>query len=402
MKKILLAIGLYFSAYQADAQIVSFPNSTQTPVKGSFFEKRKLSFDEVNIMTSYYHQEGNRSAITGGYGTEKLTDYANSLEFKLSLIDQKNRTHSLVADVNFDYYTSASSDKIDSLSISSASREDHHFYPSLSYSISNKEKRQTIGFNASYSTEWDYNSIGGTMSYSKQSKDKNTEFTFKGGAFIDKWTVILPAELRTSGRREEGTKPRNSYNASFAVSQVINKRFDMQFMVEPAYQEGLLSTPFHRIYFSDKKLTIERLPGERMKLPISLRANYFLGDKFVIRSFYRYYQDNWGMKAHTASIEVPIKINSFFSISPFYRFNSQTAVDYYKEYGKHTFGDEFYTSDPDIAAFNSQFIGAGLRLSPPDGILGMQHFGAVELRYGYYTRTNTLTSNIVTLLMKFK
>ncbi len=73
-------------------------------------------------------------------------------------------------------------------------------------------------------------------------------------------------------------------------------------VVEPSYQEGLLSTPYHRVYFTDGTLKVEKLPGTRAKLPIGLRASYFLGDRFIIRSFYRYYQDNWGMKAHTVSL----------------------------------------------------------------------------------------------------
>jgi hypothetical protein len=37
---------------------------------------RTLQLDEVNFVSSYYQQNGNHSAVTGGIGTEKLYDIA--------------------------------------------------------------------------------------------------------------------------------------------------------------------------------------------------------------------------------------------------------------------------------------------------------------------------------------
>ena len=172
--------------------------------------------------------------------------------------------------------------------------------------------------------------------------------------------------------------------------------------VEPSFQEGLLSTPYHRVYFTDGSERVEKLPGNRMKLPIGMRASYFLGDKTILRFFYRYYVDSWGMTAHTASLEVPIKFTSFISLSPFYRFNTQTAVRYFAPYAKHLATSQYYTSDYDVSGFDSHFVGTGLRLAPPGGVLGIKHLNAIELRYGHYYRTTTMVSNIVTLLMKIK
>jgi len=182
----------------------------------------------------------------------------------------------------------------------------------------------------------------------------------------------------------------------------MTKRLQMMLMVEPAYQEGLLSTPFHRVYFTDNTMKIEKLPGQRMKLPMRVRANYFLGAKFIVRSFYRFYVDDWGMKAHTASIEIPYKINSFLSVTPHFRYNTQTAVKYFADYQKHTLSQTYYTSDFDISAFSSSFYGAGLRIAPPGGILGNRWWNTMEIRYGHYTRTNGMVANIITLSTKFK
>ncbi|MFY7908882.1 MAG: DUF3570 domain-containing protein [Emticicia sp.] len=431
MKKVTLAIGLYVGilsgAYgQYDETKFIFKNKkTETTNKNSMPTSSKeyklsskpeaesgfrtLKLEEVNFVSAYYNQDGNHSAVTGGVGTEKLIDFANSIDLKLSFTDKKGRKHSIIGEAAIDYYSSASSDKIDPRSVSSASMSDVHFYPTLSWSRKDDKKHNSVGASFSYSTEWDYQSYGGNLSFSKSSKDNNTELSVKLGAFFDTWSVILPYEVRPDGYGSgaEGDqnidyKRRNSYNLSIGVSQIIDKRLQVMAVVEPSYQEGLLSTPYHRVYFTDGTLKVEKLPGTRAKLPVGLRASYFLGDRFIIRSFYRYYQDNWGMKAHTISVEVPVKITSFVSVTPHYRFNSQTAVDYFAPINSHKLTETYYTSDFDISDFRSAFWGAGVRIAPPDGVLGIKHWNTAELRYGHYNRSNGMVAHIITLSAKFK
>ena len=401
MKKIILAIGLYCSFLQG----VKAQESDSLAYK-----KRALKIEEINLVGGYYDQDGHNSAVTGGIGTEKLTDLASSFEIRLSKLDKKYRIHSFTADMNIDLYTSASSDNIDPLTVSSASRKDTHIYPSLSWSMKDDVTRTTHGLSYSYSTEYDYKSHGFSANYAALTKDKNTEFTFKVGAFYDTYMAILPAELRPitypSGaegdQRGISYKPRNSFNASFGLSQVVNKRLQLMAVIEPSYQEGLLSTPFHRVYFTNGNETLEKLPGTRFKLPVGLRLSYFMGDQTVIRAFYRYYTDDWGMTAHTANLEVPFKVTPFFSISPFYRLNVQSAVKYFKPYAAHLTSETYYTSDYDLSSFTSQFVGAGLRLATPGGILGIPNWNALEIRYGYYSRSNGMVGHSLTMHIKIK
>lgn len=399
MKKICLSVSLLLSLMRAGY-------AQEAPA----YEKRKLSVDEINLVSSYYEQGGKNSAVTGGIGSEYLRDFGQSLDLVLSATDRRNRQHSLVFDLNIDHYTSASSDKIDPLTISSASRSDTHIYPSLSWNVRDNARRVTKGISLSYSTEYDYKSYGLSLNISKSSADNNREISLKAGAFFDTWTVILPAELRPegygSGAHDDTDpvdhKPRNSYNLGLSLSQVINKRLQAFLTVEPAFQQGLLSTPFHRIYFNDGSETVERLPGSRLKLPVGLRVHYFLGDRFIFRTFYRYYLDNWGMQAHTASLEMPVKLTSFVSLSPFYRYSRQTAVRYFAAYGQHAPTERYYSSDYDISGFNSQYVGMGIRLAPPGGLFGIGHWQSVELRYGRYIRSTGMEANSLTFLARFK
>lgn len=390
----LIIAGMYFSILSAFSQSAAPSDSV--------YRSRKLSIDEINIVSSYYKQDGNNSAVTGGIGTEHLTDIANTIDLQLSKYGKSPFIkHRFNFELGVDTYTSASSDKIDPSTISSASMSDIRIYPSLSWNIENEKKGSTIGISASFSNEYDYNSVGGGISFSKISKDKNREVALKLQAFLDTWKVIYPIELRNENNSNEKS-PRNSFNGSLSVSQVINKRLQALIMIEPAYQHGLLATKYQRVFFTDNSVQSETLPEDRYKLPIGLRLNYFAGNKVILRSFYRYYMDSWGVNANTFELETPVKLSPFISISPFYRFYQQSQADYFAPFAQHSVSESFFTSDFDLSRFDSNFFGAGIRLAPPKGVFGFSHLSGMEIRYGHYTRSTGLNSNIVSLHLKVK
>lgn len=389
-----LACALYLAVLSAFAQTGESGDS-------SAYKTRKLKLDEVNFISSYYQQDGNNSAVTGGIGSEHLTDFATTLDVRLSKYDSKGRKRSITAEVGIDVYTSASSDKIDPSTISSASSGDKRIYPSLTYAIANEKKGTAWSFNGSISTEFDYFSKGISVGWSKLSKNRNREFSVRGQAFFDTWTVILPIELRP-GNSLDGTLPRNSYSASFTLSQVVTRRLQMLLLTDVAWQNGQLATLYHRTWFTDGSHRVENLPDTRMKWPIGIRANYFLGDRIILRGYYRYYIDSWGLSAHTFELETPIKVTPFLSVSPFYRFYQQKGVKYFAPYQEHGTTETYYTSDYDLSTFSSNMLGMGIRYAPPGGILHIARLNAVELRYGHYDRSTGLNSDIVTLLVKYK
>lgn len=87
---------------------------------------------------------------------------------------------------------------------------------------------------------------------------------------------------------------------------------------------------------------IERLPDARFKTPIGLRFNDFINEILTVRTYYRYYFDNWGMTSHTANIEIPVKLSDRFTIHPTYRYYSQTAIDCFAPFEEHP-TDSYYT-----------------------------------------------------------
>ena len=397
---------LSFAALAFFFQILSV-FSQESP--DTVYKSRKLKINEINFVSGYYHQDGNHSAVTGGIGTEKLTDLSNTIELKMVRTSRKNHEHTLTAEIGIDHYTSASSDKIDPTTISSPSHADTRIYPSVDYTIKNPVSNFSYGLSASHSNEFDYQSWGAGAHMAKASKDNNTEFDLKLQGYFDSWKVIYPTELRPSGYGTGGEdggptvwKPRKTYSASFSFSKVINERMQVALLLDLISQEGLLATSYQRVYFSDNSASFEVLPGSRMKLPVGARFNWFLTDQVILRTLYRYYSDNWGLQAHTAEIEFPWKISPFFTLSPFYRFYSQNAADYFAGYKEHNPSQQLYTSDYDLSAFTSNYFGASFKLMPARGVFHMQKWNSLEFRYGHYNRSTDLNADMLTLALKFK
>ncbi|QHL86042.1 DUF3570 domain-containing protein [Nibribacter ruber] len=403
MQKIYLHASLFFLTILSSFGQTTQPDSTT-------FKSRKLKTQEINFVTSYYRQDGNNSAVTGGIGTEELTDVATTFDITMAKGDAKNRLHSFRLEVGFDHYSSASSDLIDPTTISSASAADNRIYPSLSWAMQDDVKGYSIGAGLSVSTEYDYFSKGVNVNFAKYSKDRNREIGLSLSAFLDSWSMIYPIELRTlqtpSGPVDnpdaEGTNPRNSYNASASLAQVINKRLQASLILDLAYQTGQLATPYQRVYFTDNSVHVERLPDTRVKVPLGLRLNYFATDRILVKTFYRFYTDDWGIMGHSAEVELPFKLTPFLSVSPFYRFYSQSAADYFAPYRAHTAQEEFYTSDYDLSEFVSHLFGVNLRYNSAAGILGISKLNTLELRYDHYNRDTGLVADAVSLAVTLK
>jgi hypothetical protein len=427
MKKIYLSI-VGFSILcrlNASAQVgnnsladnkAPFTISTPTAIDTSGYNLRKIHIDEVDFVSSYYNQNGDHSAVTGGIGTEKVSDVANSLTLNLVWLNKSNNKNTLAVGLGFDYHTAASQAFVSKTGASSPSGT--RIYPSLDWTVENTKKGNTFGLGAYYSGEFNYQSLGADLHFSQKTADKNGEFSAKLQGYFDKVTLIYPSEFEPAsttdlngngtgysdgrGHHNYGSSPRTTLAASFSYSQMINSRLQVMLLGDVVTQHGFLSLPFHRVYFNNGKDTIERLPSSRFKLPIGARLNYFLGDNIIIRTYYRYYIDNWGIRSNTAGLEVPYKVTPFFSISPFYRFYNQTASKYFAPYEEHSPTDQYFTSNYEYAKFESSFYGIGFRLAPPNGVFGWQGLHEMEIRYGHYTQTTDLVSNVVSVSLGFK
>ncbi len=472
MKKYLVILAL-LGGYRSFAQT---KDSTAT------FKKRVLEATEVDFLISYYKQDGVHSSVSGGMGSEKLTDLASNIVVSIPM----SADAILTVDAGLSAYTSASSSNINPfnssgasggddddddragaapygtpwLASSGASAQDALTSVVINYSHSSDDRNFIWNADVAFSNEYDYTSIGFGGGVAKLFNQKNTEISLKGNVYLDQWRPILPTELHQfdkygssflnngyfsgvtvydqNGVASNAYLPsqfkdiqsvnRNSYSLSFSFSQILTKKLQASFFFDVLQQQGLLSTPYHRIYFADRanyyigqtqyipvyetaenvgvyRLAddIERLPKSRFKLPIGVRLNYYINETFKLRTYYRYYTDNWGITAHTANIEVPIKLNDQFTVYPMYRYYTQTESKYFAPFETHVSTEKYYTSDYDLSTFSSNQYGIGASYVDIFTKAHVWKFGLknIDFRYNHYDRSDTLSADIVSLAFKF-
>jgi len=198
----------------------------------SVFKKNVLDNPEVSFLTSYYSQEGDHASVTGGIGTEKLTDFTPTVIITMPL----NPDEVLTFEVGISAYSSASSSNGNPFDISGSSAgydddhdddydddydDDNENYTGggqkigtpwiessgasasdiwstivVDHSKYSEDRNQITNKNFSIANEYDYNSIGFGGGITKLYNQKNTSLSFAGKIFIDKWNPVYPTELK--------------------------------------------------------------------------------------------------------------------------------------------------------------------------------------------------------------
>ena len=407
------------------------------------YKKRVLESTEIDFLTSFYAQDGDNAAVSGGIGTEELTDVTGTIVVAVPLNDDDI----LRIDAGVSAYTSASSGNVDPfgrepadpfVASSGASGSDVWVNGTVSYQHSSDDRNDIWSVKASFSTEYDYSSVGAGGSYTKLFNEKNTEVGLHANVFIDNWSIIYPIELRPfrDGRsgiddrffqrhainNNESYTPhfhelsgggRQSYSGGIQFSQILSSRLQASLAADIVLQNGLLSTPFQRVYFADVEDVfiegfhladdIERLPDSRLKLALGGRLHYYINEWVTTRTFYRYYQDDWGITSHTASVEVPVKVSSRFTLYPSYRYYQQSAADYFAPYNQHQSSEVFYTSDFDLSEYSAHQLGFGISYTDifTESKIWMFGLKSIDLKFYHYSRDISLRYSMVTAGVKF-
>lgn len=369
----------------------------------SIYKQRLVPKTEIEAVFSYYNQKGEHSAVTGGRGTERLDVYVTGITVSKSFKGYNKISFHGGTDI----ISSASIDNIDKV-VSSASKNDARTFMDISYQRNLKGSNLSIGGGTGFSIESDYFSLPASLALSYKDPSGMRTYDFSFMAYFDdlRWgrlnpdhykpvKLIYPKELRNT--EWFNNYRRNSFNTSFGVTQIVNKRLVVGFFPGIVYQKGLLSTPFHRVYFNNNSVKVENLPSKRLKIPAGFNANYFAANRLILKGGYDFYWDNFGIVAHALKLETAFKVTPLFTVAPFLRLYNQTSSKYFEAYMIHDINENFYTSDYDLADFQSIRTGLNLKYKPNDFLGDNLLFNEIDLRYSYYRRTNALKAHVVSL-----
>ena len=360
--------------------------------------KKKVKKNEIQVAYSHYLQDGNNSAITGGQGTEKLSVYGPSLNYQRS--DLKK---SIGIQAGADVITSASVDNIDL--VSTVSRVDTRAY--LNTNLIKTQNEWTISSGLGASLESDYLSFAAKLGLEYKDKNNLASYWMFFQYFNDdlRWgrlnekvgnkptTLIYPLELREVDWFD--IYKRNSYNLKLGSSFAINKKNLLGLATEFGLQSGLLSTPFHRIFFKDGSLAVENLPNKRTKWSTNAKLNSFVSRSIILRNQVSFFTDNWGIKSFSIENETIIILNNTTRLSPGIRLYRQSASNYFDRKFQHSPDAEFFTSDFDLSQFYAMNLGFGIKYSPLNLKNRKLAFDKITISYNLYLRSDGLSAHVL-------
>lgn len=212
--------------------------------------------------------------------------------------------------------------------------------------------RSSYSVGLSHSSENDYVSNAFSLQGAWSTDDNNRTWTLGYGRSADKINPTNGGVLDISNEQ----KKTNEF--IFGVTQALTTNDIAQLNLTVGSGKGFYSDPYK---------TQDYRPRERSQFALLGRWNHFLnGNGSTLRSSYRYYNDSFGIKAHTLQAEWVKPVTDSLTLTPMVRFYSQSAAKFYVDGQYRNDGSpilpivepgQFNSGDQRLSAFGALSLG---------------------------------------------
>ncbi len=267
---------------------------------------------------------------------------------------------------SYDNVSSASIDRLSGFSAQSGASGDNYFGLDLGVRYS-ASPRSDLSGNLSFSTEYDYTSIGLGGALAVEAPDGDSRVTTSVNAYFDQLKLIRGTSA--SMGQDQGSDNRTSFSGTVKWYQILSPRTHGEFGVTVAHQTGFLETPYNFVVDESVAVNptipfengaqgldgIEILPDSRSRFALFGRVRGRLGPGHSIELGGRIYQDDWGITSFAIEPAYEASMGAKWRFRPRYRFYTQTAADAFYENYRGEPGDR--TQDSDLGDFSSNLFG---------------------------------------------
>lgn len=222
----------------------------------------------------------------------------------------------------------------------------------------------TLSTGYRYSTEYDYDSHGGSLGGSLDFADNNATLALSLRAFFDQVGRAGDPEFQRDSRQ---LGARLSFNQVIDVSTVAGAIYEL------TRQDGYLASPYRYVRFAAapgampstceyplRMCRPEQNPSERTRHAIALYARRALGAALSLGGSYRFYLDDWDLTSHTVTLDGGYMPTEAWLVSLSYRFYTQSSASHYEPYYLVMPEPKYYVSDKELSALASHRIGLEL------------------------------------------
>ena len=353
--------------------------------------------EEAHVRFNYFDQRGfgyQSQAGPGPAGSERLRVYEPM--FYVRARQNSKVTHTVILPI--DVITSASTDAIDATT--SASRHNEAGTLQIDTRVKATDD-DTISFvYGGHVEEW-FRSVFGGFGYTRDLAQDNATISARIDGSFDWFKPYgpWPGGVFPPGNRFDF---RGGLSGNVEVSQILSPTTWVKAGYGITWRKGDLLTPWNSVPFlCDPDVTVclgrvqEKFPRTRLRQTVSgLLAHYVPRTKSTVRASYRFYADDYDVRAHTLLAEIYQSVTERAVLSAHYRAYHQTAVYFWTtNLGLLELDPNApRTSDSDLARFWAHEWGAKvlIQLTPP-GRTDQHH---ADVYFNRYTRSNNLSVNV--------
>jgi hypothetical protein len=230
------------------------------------------------------------------------------------------------------------------------------------------EERTEYSVGGEYLHDKTIMSLAYTSSSESDYEAETASFNVSMDMFGDLTTVTLGYALGNDIVRSnadptfEDTIDRRNYRVT--LSQILTKNTILGFTFETISDEGFLNNPYRSFRYADGsggyQWSPERYPRTRTSNAAALRLRYFLPHRAAVYGGYRYFDDDWDIRADTFDVGYlqPFREDWLFDV--YYRNYSQSAAFFYSDLFTAENEFKYQGRDKELSTFSSQTIGVGV------------------------------------------
>jgi hypothetical protein len=235
-----------------------------------------------------------------------------------------------------------------------------------------------LGGDAKYSTESDYDSLYLGARIEADVAQKNATIALGGGVASDNITnagaqspmggPLIQCDVTSS--MTSGQCDLTTYSGFLSVSQIVAKNALVAASYDLAKLDGYQANPY-RTVITSSGLAPEVHPNSRLRQAFAVSGRYYVtATHTTLIGAYRYYHDDWHIRAHTPELRIIQEVGALADASIRYRYYRQTASYFYADRYPtlDTNAVNYVTDDPKMAAYDGHTMEAKL------GVLG-EEFG---------------------------
>jgi len=147
--------------------------------------------------------------------------------------------------------------------------------------------------------------------------------------------------------------------------------------------KGDLDEPYLIVPVGSTTMT-ERRPSTRERDAFFIKQGHYFEWDGALKTTYRYYRDDWGLKAHTLDFTYDQHLDEGWILTPRVRYYTQSAASFYDS--KFAAPQTYMSSDYRLSAFSSILLGGSLSKEITEG-LTLSVGGTYQIQQGRHPLT---------------